>query len=127
LSEGIQHHFLEYARACASLSLSDIDEGNRSQKLVELAHKLIEKSNDIHYQYECQLLAMAYFEQNNLRNCLEYAMREAGWQVQAVTGSKISTKELDEIKATIRTERAEKILVAAPLSATEAQEIESRA
>jgi len=124
LSEGIQHHFLEYARACASLSLSDIDEGNRSQKLVELAHKLIEKSNDIHYQYECQLLAMAYFEQNNLRNCLEYAMREAGWQVQAVTGSKISTKELDEIKATIRTERAEKILVAAPLSATEAQEIE---
>jgi hypothetical protein len=51
-------------------------------------------------------------------------MREAGWQVQAVTGNKISTKELDEIKATIRTERAEKILVAAPLSATEAQEIE---
>jgi hypothetical protein len=124
LSEGIQQHFLEYTRACASLSLSDMDEENRSQKLIELAYKMIEKSNDIHYQYECQLLAMAYFEQHNLRNCLEYAMREAGWQVQAVTGSKISTKELDEIKATIRTERAEKILVAAPLSTTEVQEIE---
>jgi hypothetical protein len=126
LSEGIQQHFLEYARACASLSLSDVDEENRSQKLLELAYKMIEKSNDIHYQYECQLLAMAYFEQNNLRNCLEYAMREAGWQVQAVTGSKISTKEQDKIKATIRTERAERILVAAPLSATEAKEIKKQ-
>ncbi len=51
-------------------------------------------------------------------------MREAGWQVQVVTGSKASTQELSEIKAAIRTERAEKILVAAPLSASEAQQIE---
>jgi hypothetical protein len=124
LSEGIQDFFIDFARDCASLSLSEIDEENRSLKVVELAHKLIQKSNDVHYKYECQLLAMAYFEQNNLRNCLEYAMREAGWQVEVVTGSKISTKELDEIKAAIRTERAEKILVAAPLSAKEAQDIQ---
>ena len=124
LSEGIQEFFVKYAMDCASLSLTEIDEENRTQRLVELAHKLIERSNDIHYQYECQLLAMAYFEQNNLRNCLEYAMREAGWQVEVVTGSKASTAELDEIRATIRTERSEKVYASEPLTETEAQNIQ---
>jgi hypothetical protein len=92
--------------------------------VVELAYKIIEKSNDIHYQYECQLLSMAYFEQNNLRNCLEYAMREAGWQVEVVTGSKVSTKETDEIKAAKRAEQCEKISAAAPFTASEAKQID---
>jgi hypothetical protein len=124
LSEGIQEFFLEYTRDCASLSLLEIDEENYSAKLVELAHKLIEKSSDIHYQYECQLLAMAYFEQNNLRNCLEFAMREAGWQVEVVTGSKVDTSELKEIRASIQIERSEKMYTAPTLTAAEAQEIE---
>ncbi len=124
LSDGLQEIFVEYAKDCASLSLSEVDEESHSQKLVELGHKLIEKSTDIHYQYECQLLAMAYFEQNNLRNCLEYAMREAGWQVEVVTGNKVSTSELKEIKETIRTERSEKILASPRVTAVEAQNIE---
>jgi hypothetical protein len=124
LSEGIQEFFLEYTRDCASLSLLEIDEENYSAKLVELAHKLIEKSSDIHYQYECQLLAMAYFEQNNLRNCLEFAMREAGWQVEVVTGSKVDTSELKEIRASIQIERSEKMYTAPTLTASEAKEKE---
>jgi len=124
LSEELQRTYVEYAKDCASISLLDIDEESRSRKLIELAHKLAEKSSDIHYEYECQLLAMAHFEQNNLRNCLEYAMRKAGWQVEVVTGTKVSTTELNEIKEFIRTERSEKILAAARLTATEAQNIE---
>jgi len=124
LSDGLQELFVEYVKDCASLSLSEVDEESRSQRLVELAHRLAEKSNDNHYQYECQLLAMTYFEQNNLRNCLEYAMREAGWQVEVVTGNKVSINELKETKELIRTERSEKILAAAQLTATEAQNIE---
>ena len=124
LSEELQWTFVEYAKDCASISLLDVDEETRSRKLIELAHKLAEKSSDIHYEYECQLLAMAYFEQNNLRNCLEYAMREAGWQVEVVTGTKVSTTELNEIKASLRTKRSEKILAAARLTAAEAQNIE---
>jgi hypothetical protein len=93
-----------------------------ADKVRELGERLIQRSNDIHFDYDCKLRAKQHFEENNARNCFEYAARKAGWTVTVVTGHKVSTKERDETKSVIRLEKAQRLLNANRLTDSEAEE-----
>ncbi|HEY9892153.1 MAG TPA: plasmid replication protein, CyRepA1 family [Candidatus Sericytochromatia bacterium] len=117
--ELLKEFSIEFMEECLHLST----EGETfADKVRELGEHLIQKSNDIHFDYDCKLRAKQHFEENNARNCFEYAARKAGWTVTVVTGHKVSTKERDETKAVIRLEKAERHLNANRLTDSEAEE-----
>jgi hypothetical protein len=117
--EVIKEFNLEFMEECLHLST----EGETfADKVRELGERLIQRSNDIHFDYDCKLRAKQHFEENNARNCFEYAARKAGWTVTVVTGHKVSTKERDETKSVIRLEKAERLLNSNRLTDSEAEE-----
>ena len=116
--EVIKQFNLEFMEECLHLS---IEGGSFADKVRELGERLIQRSNDIHFDYDCKLRAKQHFEENNARNCFEYAARKIGWTVTVVTGHKVSTQERDETKSVIRLEKAQRLLNSNRLTDTEAE------
>lgn len=123
LSEDLQKHFVQQHLDCAEISLSDLDDEENTPKLLELAKKMIELSTDSHYLYECQLLAKQSFESANLRKCLEYALREAGHEVEVVTGYKDSKKDLEIVKKENQIINSQKVITAKDITLQEENDI----
>ncbi|MEW6496344.1 MAG: plasmid replication protein, CyRepA1 family, partial [Cyanobacteriota bacterium] len=121
-SEHVQEAFINYALACSQISLADISDAQKQQLIAEQAAKLIERSNDAHFQYECHLKAKEVFERNHLRKCLEYALRTAGYQVEAVAGFKVSHKELEAAQEAVQVRKSQEIFAARPLTDEEAND-----
>jgi len=117
--ELLKEFSIEFMKECLHLST----EGETfADKVRELGERLIQRSNDIHFDYDCKLRAKQHFEENNARKCFEYAARKAGWTVTVVTGHKVSTKERDETKSVIRLEKAQRLLNSNRLTDSEAEE-----
>ncbi|MBD2016100.1 hypothetical protein H6F96_19270 [Microcoleus sp. FACHB-53] len=118
----IQEGFLDYTLACSQISLSDVSEAEKRELLIEQALKLVQRSNDAHFQYECHLKAREVFERNHLRKCLEYALHTAGYQVEVVTGYKVSQKELEAAQEAVQLRKSQEIFKAQRLTEDEANE-----
>jgi hypothetical protein len=121
-SEHIQEAFVDYTLACSQISLSDVSEGEKQRLIAQQAAKLVECSNDAHFQYECHLKAREVFERNHLRKCLEYALHTAGYQVEVVTGYKVSRAELEAAQAAVQVRKSREIFQAQPLTDEEAND-----
>jgi hypothetical protein len=118
----IQEAFIDYTLACSRISLSDVGEGEKQKLIAEEAAKLIERSNDAHFQYECHLKAREIFEKNHLRKCLEYALHSAGYQVRVVAGYKVSKEELKVHQEAVQIRKSENMFAAQPLTDDQAQD-----
>ncbi|NER24692.1 MAG: hypothetical protein F6J96_29120 [Symploca sp. SIO1C2] len=92
----LQQAFKEYTLDCAKVSLSGLSEVERKNKLLDLAIELVEKSIDPHYEYECRVIAKENFERKHPRLCLEYALRDSGWDVTVVRGREDDISDLRE-------------------------------
>ena len=112
----IQEAFTDYTVACSRISLSDVSEGEKQRLIAEEAAKLVERSNDAHFQYECHLKAREIFEKNHLRKCLEYALHSAGYQVKAVAGYKVDKGELEAHQEAVQIRKSENMFAAQPLT-----------
>ena len=118
----IQEAYTDYTSACSHISLSDVSEAEKHELLIEQALKLVQRSNDAHFQYECHLKAREVFERNHLRKCLEYALHTAGYQVEAVAGFKVSQKELEVAQEAVQVRKSQEIFKAQPLTDEEAKD-----
>jgi hypothetical protein len=118
----IQEAFNDYATACSHISLLDVSEGEKQKLKLELVAKMIEKSNDAHFEYECHLKAREIFEKNHLRKCLEYALHSAGYQVKAVAGYKVSKEKLEVQQEAVQIRKSESIFAAQPLTENQAKD-----
>jgi hypothetical protein len=118
----IQEAYLDYTLACSKISLLDVSEGEKQRLINEQAHKLAQRSNDAHFQYECHLKAREVFERNHLRKCLEYSLHTAGYQVEVVAGFKVDKKELEAAQKAIQVKKAHEIFQAKTLTEEEANE-----
>jgi hypothetical protein len=123
VSEELQKYWIQYYLDCAEVSLSELGNEEKTQKLAELAKKMIELSTDNHYLYECQLLAKQAFESANLRKCLEYALREAGHEVEVITGYQDSKKDLEIVKKENQIINSQKVLAAKDITLQEEKDI----
>ncbi len=121
-SENIKQAFVDYTLACSRISLSDVSEGEKQRLIAEQAAKLVQRSNDAHFQYECHLKARETFERNHLRKCLEYALHTAGYQLQVVTGYKVSQKELEAAQEAVQVRKSREIFKAQPLTDEQAND-----
>ena len=78
--------------------MAGIEEG----KILELAFEKIKTALlDPHTQYESKLMLKESFEKDNPRHCLEYALRESGWEVVVIEGREDDISDLREIKKEI--------------------------
>ena len=118
----IQEGFVDYTLACSQISLSDVSEAEKRELLIEQALKLVQRSNDAHFQYECHLKAREVFERNHLRKCLEYALHTAGYQVEVVTGYKVSLYELEVAQEAVQVRKSQEIFKAQSLTDEEAND-----
>jgi hypothetical protein len=118
----IQEAFIDHALACSQISLSDVSEAEKRELIKEQALKLVERSNDAHFQYECHLKAREVFERNHLRKCLEYALHTAGYQVEVVTGYKVSLYELEVAQEAVQVRKSQEIFKAQSLTDEQAND-----
>lgn len=123
VSDEIQKFWIQYHLDCAEISLSDLGDEEKNQKILELTNQMIKKASGPHYLYECQLLAKQSFESANLRKCLEYALREAGYTVEVVTGYKVDKKDLEAAQHQTQIINSEKIVTAKDITAQEEKDI----
>jgi hypothetical protein len=118
----IQEAYIDHALACSRISLSDVSEAKKCELLQEQALKLVERSIDPHFQYECHLKAREVFERNHLRKCLEYALHTAGYQVEVVAGYKVNKEELEAAQAEVQLRKSQEIFHAQPLTDEQAND-----
>ncbi|NER96279.1 MAG: hypothetical protein F6J86_20950 [Symploca sp. SIO1B1] len=90
----LQQSFVKYTLDCAKVSLEELSESEKENKLLDLAIELVEKSTDPHYEYECRVIAKDNFERKHPRLCLEYALRDSGWDVTVVRGREDDIEDL---------------------------------
>jgi len=121
-STQIQEACIDIALACSQISLADVSETEKQRLLQELAAKIIQRSNDAHFQYECHLKAREVFERNHLRKCLEYALHTAGYQVEVVAGYKVNQEELEAAQKAVQDRKSREIFQAQPLTDSEAND-----
>ncbi|NEP59778.1 MAG: hypothetical protein F6K31_22685 [Symploca sp. SIO2G7] len=95
-SNGLHQAYIDYTLDCAKISLSGLSEEEKKNELLNLAAKLVEKSIDPHYEYECRVIAKDNFERKHPRLCLEYALRDSGWDVTVVRGREDDILDLRE-------------------------------
>ena len=124
LTSGQLHQaYIEYTLDCAKISLSGLDKAQRKNKLLEIAIELVEKSTDPHYEYECRVIAKDNFERKHPRLCLEYALRDSGWNVVTVRGREDDLKELREQQNLIQFAEAEATYLAQDITPSEADKL----
>jgi hypothetical protein len=119
----VQEAYTDYTLACSRISLSDVSEGEKQKLIAQEAVKLVERSNDPHFQYECHLKAREIFEKNHLRKCFEYALYTAGHQVRAVVGCKVSKEELEAAQEAVQIRKSENMFAAQPLTDDQAKDV----
>ncbi|NER25648.1 MAG: hypothetical protein F6J96_34145, partial [Symploca sp. SIO1C2] len=95
-SNGLHQAYIDYTLDCASLSLEELSEVERQNKMLDLALDLVKRSVDPHYEYECRVIAKDNFERKHPRLCLEYALRDSGWDVTVVRGREDDILDLRE-------------------------------
>ncbi|NES18576.1 MAG: hypothetical protein F6K41_06510 [Symploca sp. SIO3E6] len=122
----LQQAFKEYTLDCASISLSDLSEDERKNKLLDLAIELVEKSVDPHYEYECRIIAKDNFERKHPRLCLEYALRDSGWDVTVVRGREDDIEDLREQQGEIQLAESEATHKVESISSSEADKLASK-
>ena len=104
----LQQAFKEYTLDCASISLSGLSEVERENKLLEKAIDLVKRSVDPHYEYECRVIAKDNFEREHPRLCLEYALRDSGWDVAVIKGREDDIEDLREQQEKIQLAESER-------------------
>ena len=104
----LQQAFKEYTLDCAKISLSGLSEEEKKNELLNLAAKLVEKSIDPHYEYECRVIAKDNFERKHPRLCLEYALRDSGWDVTVIRGREDDILDLREQQEKIQLAESER-------------------
>ena len=120
VSSDICSMWLETVKLCASLSLEKIE----NDKILEIAFKSIEKTLlDPHVQYEGKLMLKESFEREYPRLCLEYALRDSGWEVLLIEGREDDLSDLREVEDEIKTKRAIAIFEAQDITPSEAEKL----
>ncbi|NER95077.1 MAG: hypothetical protein F6J86_14780 [Symploca sp. SIO1B1] len=104
----LQQATKEFALDCAKISLKELSEDERKNELLNLAIELVEKSTDPHYEYECRVIAKENFERKHPRLCLEYALRDSGWDVTVVRGREDDIEDLRKQQEKIQLAEAER-------------------
>jgi hypothetical protein len=119
----IQEAFTDYTTACSHISLLDVSQAEKQRLINEEVAKLVERSNDAHFQYECHLKAREIFEKNHLRKCLEYALHSAGYQVEVVAGYKVDKGELEAQQEAVQIRKSENMFAAQSLTDDQAKDV----
>jgi len=119
----LQQAFIDYTLDCAKVSLTGLSETERKNKLLDSAIELVKKSVDSHYEYECRVIAKDNFERKHPRLCLEYALRDSGWDVTVIRGRKDSLSQLREQQDKVQFKEAECIHAVETLTPTEADKL----
>ncbi len=112
--------WIETMKDCASLSLQGIEE----DEILRLAlEKLKKELLNPHLQYESKLLLKESFERTHPRLCLEYALREAGYEVVVVESREDDISDLKAIQEEIALEKATAIFKSKQITSTEADKL----
>jgi len=122
-SSGLHQAYIDYTLDCAKISLSGLSEVERQNKILDLALDLVKRSVDPHYEYECRVIAKDNFERKHPRLCLEYALRDSGWDVVTVRGREDDASELREQQEQIQITEAKATHSVETLSPTEADKL----
>ena len=122
-SSGLHQAYIDYTLDCAKVSLSGLNEIERKNKLLEIALELVEKSVDPHYEYECRVIAKDNFERKHPRLCLEYALRDSGWDVVTVRGREDDLSELKQRQLQAQEAEAKATHEVETLSSTETDKL----
>lgn len=97
-AQRVIQEIIEYVLDDATTTLSELDTG---KKILEIAKQLISLSENSHFKHECELIAQANYERNNLRDCLREALVVSGYEVKSVKGFKASVPDYDDCKTSI--------------------------
>ncbi|NEQ65536.1 MAG: hypothetical protein F6K21_08555 [Symploca sp. SIO2D2] len=122
-SSGLHQAYIDYTLDCAKISLSGLDEAQKENLMLDLAIDLVKRSVDPHYEYECRVIAKDNFERKHPRLCLEYALRDSGWEVTVVRGREDDASELREQLYQIQMTEAKATHSVETLSSTETDKL----
>lgn len=119
-SEDIFSMWAETMKDCASLSLQGLEEGEILKIALE---KIKAQLLDPHTQYEAKLLLKESFEQKYPRLCLEYALRESGWELLTVESREDDLSDLRAMEREIASHKAMAVFSAEEITSTEADQL----
>ncbi len=122
-SQDIFSMWAETMKDCASLSLEGLEEGEILKIALE---KIKAQLLDPHTQYESKLLLKESFEQKYPRLCLEYALRESGWEVLTVESREDDLSDLRAVEQEIALEKATAVFSAEDITPTEADKLATK-
>lgn len=123
LPEDLVQVVVNYVLADGWATLSDIPHEEAIQQLVQQVAAL---SQNEHFHYECQRLALQNHEEKNLRECLIEALSEAGHDLKEVLLEKSSIEELRLKKEEVKDLNSEDIYHAETLTMEEVNRIDSK-
>ena len=112
--------WIETIKDCASLSLEGVEEGEVLKLALE---KIKEQLLNPHIQYEAKLMLKESFERTYPRICLEYALREAGYEVVVVESREDDISDLKATQEEIALEKATAIFKSEQITSTEADKL----
>lgn len=112
--------WIETIKDCASLSLEGLEEGEVLKLALE---KIKEQLLNPHLQYEAKLMLKESFERTYPRLCLEYALREAGWEVALVESREDDISDLRAVQEEISLEKATAIFKSEDITPSEADKL----
>lgn len=119
-SQNIFSTWFETMKDCASLSLQGLEE----DEILKIAlEKIKAQLLDPHTQYESKLLLKESFEQKYPRFCLEYALRESGWEVLTVESRQDDLSDLRAMEQEIAEQKAMAVFSAEEITSTEADQL----
>jgi len=112
----------EYAMKCAESSLSGTPQ---PELLLELATKIIARSNTPLFQVDCELTWIDDFERKHLRECLKEGLIESGYDLEDVVASRFSIADVRAACDEVQNFKSGKIAKSDDIDSTEAQKIAS--
>jgi hypothetical protein len=119
-SNDVFNNWIETMKECASLSLQGIEEG----EILKLAlEKIKEQLLNPHIQYEAKLMLKESFERTHPRLCLEYSLREAGWEVVVLESKEDDISDLKATQEEISLEKAAAIFKSEEITSSEADQL----
>ncbi|NES18142.1 MAG: hypothetical protein F6K41_04250 [Symploca sp. SIO3E6] len=119
----LQQAFAEYTLDCSKVSLTGLSDNEKLSLLHNVAMELAKKSLDAHYEFECRIFSKENFERKYPRLCLEYALRDSGWDVVTVRGREDDLSDLRKEQEEIQFKEAERTYVVETLSDSEADKV----
>lgn len=112
--------WIDIRRECASLSLKGI-ENDEIWRLAE--EKLKAALFDPHARYESKIELMESFEQTYPRLCLEYALREQGWDVILIEGKEDCIEDLRATQAENDWEKSQGVFLVETIQPSEEKKL----